>query len=44
MLMYNLFEYSDNFSKTSESLWQCCRDETNNKKMDLNHLNLNKTL
>ena len=32
MLMYNLLEYSGNFSKTSESFWQCCRDETNNKK------------
>ena len=25
--MYNLIEYSDNFSKTSESLWQYYRDE-----------------
>ena len=33
--MYNLSEYSDNFSKTSESLWQGCRDETNDNKMDL---------
>ena len=24
--MYNLIEYSDNYSKTSRSLWQCCMD------------------
>ena len=24
--MYNLIEYSDNYSKTSESLWQYCKD------------------
>ena len=27
MSMYNLTEYSDNYSKTSESLWQYYRDE-----------------
>ena len=26
MSMYNLIEYSDNYSKASESLWQYCRD------------------
>ena len=26
MPMYNLIEYSDNYSKTSESLWQYCKD------------------
>ena len=26
MLMYNLTEYSDNYSKRSGSLWQCCKD------------------
>ena len=26
MPMYNLLEYSDNYSKTSGSLWQYCRD------------------
>ena len=26
MPMYNLIEYSDNFSKTSGSLWQYCKD------------------
>ena len=28
MLMYNLIEYSDNYSKTSGTLWQYYRDET----------------
>ena len=27
MLMYNLIEYSDNYTKTSGSLWKCYRDE-----------------
>ena len=27
MLMYNLIEYSDNYSDTSGSLWQFKRDE-----------------
>ena len=27
MLMYNLLEYSDNYSITSGSLWQYYRDE-----------------
>ena len=27
MLMYNLIEYSDNYSKTFGSLWHYCRDE-----------------
>ena len=26
MPVYNLIEYSDNYSKTSEILWQYCRD------------------
>ena len=26
MSMYNLIEYSDNYSKTSGSLWQYCKD------------------
>ena len=29
MPMYNLIEYSDNYSKTSASLWQYYRDEPN---------------
>ena len=28
MLMYNLIEYSDNYSKPSGSLWKCYRDES----------------
>ena len=30
MPTYNLVEYSDNYSKTSESLWQYYKDEPNN--------------
>ena len=30
MPTYNLIEYSDNYSKTSESLWQYYKDEPNN--------------
>ena len=30
MLMYNLIEYSDNYSKTLGSLWQYYRDEQHN--------------
>ena len=26
MPMYNLIEYSDNYSKTTGSLWQYCKD------------------
>ena len=26
MLMHNLIEYSNNYSKTSGSLWQYCKD------------------
>ena len=29
MSMYDLIEYSNNYRKTSASLWQCCRDHTN---------------
>ena len=29
MPMYHLTEYSDNYSKTSGSLWQYCKDEPN---------------
>ena len=29
LLMYNLREYSDNYSKTSGNLWQYYRDEPN---------------
>ena len=34
MPMYNLREYSDNNSKTSESLWQYYRDEPNDNLAD----------
>ena len=27
MPMYNLIEYSDNYSKTSGSLWEYCNDD-----------------
>ena len=30
MSMYNLIEYSDNYSKTSGNLWQYYRDDPNN--------------
>ena len=29
MPMYNLVEYSDNYSKTSGSLWQYYKEDTN---------------
>ena len=29
MPMYNLIEYSDNYSKISGSLWQYCKDDPN---------------
>ena len=29
--MYNLIEYSDNWLKTSGSLWQYCRDESSDQ-------------
>ena len=31
MPMYNLIEYIDSYSKTSGRLWECYRDEPNNK-------------
>ena len=34
MLMYNLIEYSDNYTKTSGSLWQYYRDEPNDNLAD----------
>ena len=43
MPMYNLIEYSDNYSKTSGSLWQCCKDipaaDDNDKIVDFNGAN-----
>ena len=34
MPMHNLIEYSDNCSKTSESLWQYYKDEPNDNLTD----------
>ena len=34
MPMYNLIEYSDNYSKTSGSLWEYYRDEPNDNLAD----------
>ena len=34
MPMYNLIEYSDNYSKTSGSLWQYYKDEVNDNIAD----------
>ena len=34
MPMYNLIEYSDNYAKTSGSLWQHYRDEPNDNLAD----------
>ena len=33
--MYNLIEYSDNYSGTSGSLWQFKRDEVSDNNVDL---------
>ena len=41
MPMFNLKEYSDNYSNTTERLWQYYKDELNNNFQILNHLNLN---
>ena len=44
MLMYNLIEYSDNYAKTSGSLWQYCKDiparNNNNRIVDFTGGNL----
>ena len=34
MPMYNLIEYSDNYAKTSGSLWQCYRDRPDDNLTD----------
>ena len=48
MLMYNLLEYSDNYSVTLESLWNYCRDKVNDdvneNNADNNKINNNKTI
>ena len=44
MPMYNLIKYSDNYAKTSESLWQYCLDipavDNNNAILDFTENNL----
>ena len=40
MSMYNLSEYSGNYSKTPGSLWQCYKDDLNDNLTTLNQLNL----
>ena len=48
MPMYNLLEYSNNYSMTSGSLWNCYRDEVNDNasenNSDCNEINNNKTI
>ena len=43
MPMYNLIEYSDNYSKTSGSLWQYYKDESNDNLADSGSKELNIT-
>ena len=45
ILIYNLIEYSDNYAKTSESLYQYCRDEPalDNNGNNVNFTNHNAT-
>ena len=48
MPMYNLLEYSDNYSMTSGTSWNYCRDEVNDSAIDNNDdgnkINNNKTI
>ena len=52
MLMYNLLEYKKNYRKTTDSLWNCYRDEPNGDVnngitysiMDQSHLIIKQTL
>ena len=48
MSMYNLLEYRDNYSMTSESLWNYYRDEVNDAANENdsanNKINNNKTI
>ena len=37
MPMYNLIEYSDNYSKTSGSLWQYYNDDPNDNIHNVSH-------
>ena len=43
MPIYGLIEYSDNHSKTSESLWEYCRDEPVLNNVDIAEFNANNT-
>ena len=40
MPMYNLIEYSNNYSKNSGSLWQYYKDDPNDNLTDSKSLNL----
>ena len=40
MPMHNLIEYSDNYSKTSGSLWQYYKDDPNDSLTDSESFNL----
>ena len=39
MPMYNLLEYSDNYSMTSESLWNYYRDVVNDDENEIDNAN-----
>ena len=39
MSIYNLIKYSDNYSKTSGSLWQCYKDDPNNNSLNSKSFN-----
>ena len=41
MSLYNLLEYSKNYSKTTDSLWNHYRDELSDDTNDINYLNKN---
>ena len=43
MPMYNVIEHSDNYSQTSESLWQYCKDKLNNNNAIADFTNNNLT-
>ena len=42
--MYNLIEYSSNYSETTESLWFCSKDEATNSDADIANNNNIKSL
>ena len=39
MPMYNLLDYSDNYSMTSESLWNYYRDKVNDDENEIDNAN-----